>query len=63
MKLSMLISIALYLLVAVAAVMTVSWEELAKSNAPLVLVANKSFGGNGWVIISVGGILASFGRA
>ena len=61
MKLSMLISIALYLLVAVAAVMTVSWEELAKSHAPLVLVADKSFGGNGWIVISVGGILASLG--
>ena len=61
MKLSMLISIGLYVLVAATAVMTVPWDELAKSHAPLVLVANKSFGGNGWIIISLGGILASLG--
>ncbi len=61
MKLSMLISLGIYLLVAIAAVMSVSWKELAESRAPLVLVADKSFGGNGWVIISFGGILASLG--
>ncbi len=61
MKLSMLISMLIYLLVAVTAVLTVSWKELAESQAPLVLVANKSFGGNGWIIISLGGILASLG--
>jgi len=61
MKLSMLIAIVLYVLVAVAAVLTVPWKELAASHAPLVLVANKSFGGNGWLIISLGGVLASLG--
>ncbi len=61
MMLSLAISLAIYVLVAVAAVMSVPWQELAKSNAPLVLVANKSFGGRGWIIISLGGILASLG--
>ncbi len=61
MKLSMLISILIYFLVSVTAILTVSWKELADSQAPLVLVANKSFGGNGWLIISIGGILASLG--
>ncbi len=61
MKLSMIISIALYLLVALTAVLTVSWKELTESQAPLVLVANKSFGGNGWIVISIGGVLASLG--
>ena len=61
MKLSMIIAIAIYALVAFAAVMTVSWKELADSQAPLVLVANKSFGGKGWLIISFGGVLASLG--
>lgn len=61
MKLSMLISIAIYLLIGLAAVMSVPWEKLAESNAPLVLVANESFGGKGWIIISFGGILASLG--
>ncbi len=61
MKLSMLISIGLNLLIAVAAVMTVPWHELVASHAPLVLVANKSFGGRGWLLISLGGIMASLG--
>lgn len=61
MKYSMLIAIAVYVLIAVAAVMTVSWNELANSSAPLVLLADKSFGGKGWVVISIGGILASLG--
>lgn len=61
MKLSMLISIALYVLVAITAVFTVSWKDLAASSAPLVLLANKSFGGNGWLIISIGGVFASLG--
>jgi len=61
MKLSMIISIVIYLLIALAAVMAVPWEKLAESKAPLVLVANQSFGGKGWIIISLGGILASLG--
>jgi amino acid transporter len=61
MVLSMIISMAIYVLVAVAAVMSVPWEELAESSAPLVLVANKSFGGKGWIVISIGGVLASLG--
>jgi len=61
MKLSMLISIGLNLFIAVAAVMTVPWHELVASHAPLVLVANKSFGGRGWLLISLGGIMASLG--
>ncbi len=61
MKLSMLIGIGINLLVAAAAVMTVPWNELAASHAPLVLLANKSFGGRGWLLISIGGIMASLG--
>jgi APA family basic amino acid/polyamine antiporter len=61
MKLSMLISIGLNLLVAIAAIFTIPWKELSESHAPLVLVANKVLAGKGWVIISVGGILASLG--
>ena len=61
MKLSMLISMVLYLLVAVTSILSVSWTKLASSPAPLVMVANESFGGNGWLIISFGGVLASLG--
>ena len=61
MKLSMLISMGIYLFIAATAVMTVPWKELAESQAPLVLVANKSFGGRGWLLISLGGMMASLG--
>jgi len=61
MKLSMLISMGIYLFIAATAVMTVPWKELAGSQAPLVLVANKSFGGRGWLLISLGGMMASLG--
>jgi basic amino acid/polyamine antiporter, APA family len=59
MKYSMGIAIGMYVLVALASVLAVPWQELAGSNAPLVLVATASFGGFGWLIISLGGILAS----
>jgi len=61
MKLAMLISIGLNLLVAFVAILTIPWKELSESHAPLVLVANKALAGKGWIIISIGGILASLG--
>ncbi len=61
MKLSMIISMIIYLLVTVGAVLAVPWQKLAASKAPLVLVANEAFGGHGWIIISLGGVLASLG--
>ena len=61
MKISMLISVGLNLLIAIAAIMTIPWQELSESQSPLVLVANKVLDGNGWIIISIGGILASLG--
>jgi APA family basic amino acid/polyamine antiporter len=61
MKLSMIISMAIYLFITVGAVLVVSWKQLASSDAPLVLLANEAFGGKGWILISLGGILASLG--
>jgi len=61
MMLAMGISFTFYLLIAVVAVLVVPWQELAASNAPLVVVASKSFGSAGWLLISFGGILASAG--
>lgn len=59
MILAMLISFAIYLLISVVSIGVISWDKLAESNAPLVLVAEKSFGGWGWIIISIGGVLAA----
>ncbi len=59
MKLSMSISMIIYLLITVGAVMAVPWKQLGASKAPLVLLANEAFGGKGWILISLGGVLAS----
>jgi len=61
MKLSMGISIIIYVLITIGAVFAVSWHKLASSEAPLVLLADEAFGGKGWIIISLGGVLASLG--
>ncbi len=59
MKLSMIISFTLYLLIALISIAVIDWKELANSNAPLVLVASKSFGKFGFLLISLGGVLAA----
>ena len=61
MLISMAISFAFYLAVALVAVMVIPCSELAKSNAPLIDVANISMGRFGWLFISVGGVLAAAG--
>lgn len=61
MKLSMIIALIFYLLVAVVSVLVVPWQTLAASNAPLVEVATRSFGPFGWLLISLGGVLAAGG--
>lgn len=61
MILSMLISFSIYLAIAVIAVMVVPWQELGASNAPLVVMASKTLGPWGWIVISIGGVLAAAG--
>ena len=61
MKLSMLVAFTFYLLVAIVSIMIVPWPELANSSAPLADVATAVFGGAGWLMISIGGILAAAG--
>ncbi len=55
------IAFLFYLLVALGSILTVPWQTLAASSAPLVDVATVVFGGWGWVVISIGGVLASAG--
>lgn len=61
MILAMAISFTFYMVIAVVAVNVVPWEDLAASKAPLLLIAEKSFGGMGWIVIGIGGVLASAG--
>jgi len=59
MLLSMIISLVFYVALAIISVLVVPWEKLAQSNAPLVDVALKGLGRRGWLLIAVGGVLAS----
>jgi len=59
MLLAMIISLVFYVALAVLSVLVVPWKNLAQSNAPLVDVALKGLGRRGWLLIAVGGVLAS----
>ena len=59
MKLSMLVAFLFYTIIAITAILVIPWQELASSDAPLVMVAEKSFGSFGWILISIGGVLAA----
>jgi len=58
---SMLISFVVYLAIALVAITVIDWRSLAASKAPLVMLANASFGSQGWLLISTGGVLAAAG--
>lgn len=49
---SILITTVIYVLVAVSAIALVGWDELASTDAPLTLAAEKAFGRTGAVIMS-----------
>jgi APA family basic amino acid/polyamine antiporter len=59
MLLSMIVSLIFYVALAITSVLVVPWENLAQSKAPLVEVAVKGLGRRGWLLIAVGGVLAS----
>jgi APA family basic amino acid/polyamine antiporter len=59
MFLAMLVSLSFYVAVAIISVMIIPWQTLAESKAPLVDVALKGIGRSGWLLVALGGILAS----
>jgi len=59
MMLAMIISLIFYIAVALVSVMVVPWETLAGSKAPLVEVAVTGLGRIGWLLVVLGGVLAS----
>jgi amino acid transporter len=59
MVVSMVIALVFYIVVSLVAVATVDWRDLANSKAPLVLMASRSIGVYGAVLIGVGAVLAS----
>jgi len=59
MLLSLVVSVTVYVALALISVAVVPWNILSKSNAPLVEVARKSAGLFGFFLVGVGGVLAS----
>ena len=59
MLLSISTALFIYLAVAVISIGVIDFRQLAGSNAPLVLVASRSLGTGGMILIGLGGILAS----
>jgi APA family basic amino acid/polyamine antiporter len=49
---SIIITTAVYVLVAVSAIALVGWDELASTDAPITLAAEKAFGRTGGVLMS-----------
>jgi APA family basic amino acid/polyamine antiporter len=60
---SIIITTIIYILVGIAAVSVVPWEELAHAKAPLALVAERVFGANSFLILSVIALFSTFNTA
>ena len=56
---SIVVTTAIYILVAISAVAIVGWKELSSSNAPLGLAADKVFGKGGIIVISAIALFAT----
>jgi nucleotide-binding universal stress UspA family protein len=59
MLISLIVSLMFYLAVALVSVLVVPWQSLAESKAPLVDVAVAGLGRVGWLLVVLGGVLAS----
>jgi len=57
--LSVLITTIIYILVSLASIRTVGWEQLASSSAPLAYVAEQKLGQQGHIILSVIALFAT----
>jgi APA family basic amino acid/polyamine antiporter len=57
--LSVLITSIIYILVAIAAVSIIPWQELSKSNTPLADIAYKELGNNGLLILTIIALIAT----
>jgi len=57
--LSVLITTVIYILVSLASIRAVGWEQLAESSAPLAIVAEQKFGEQGHFILSIIALFAT----
>ncbi len=60
---SMLITTVIYILVGIAAVSVVPWQELSTAEAPLALVAQRVFGDQSFLALSVIALFSTFNTA
>jgi len=60
---SLVVTTVFYILVGIAAISVVPWQELAQSEAPLALVAETVFGSNSFLILSVIALFSTFNTA
>jgi len=60
---SMVITTILYLLVGISAVSVIPWQELSTAQAPLALVAERVFGEQSFLILSVIALFSTFNTA
>lgn len=58
--LSIIISTALYIAAAIAAVSVVGWQALSQSEAPLALVAQTAFGAKAFLFLAITALCATF---
>ena len=60
---SMIITTIIYILVGIAAVSVIPWQELSTAQAPLALVAQRVFGEQSFLILSVIALFSTFNTA
>jgi len=60
---SMMITTIIYILVGISAVSVIPWQELSTSQAPLALVAERTFGQQSFLILSVIALFSTFNTA
>src|SRR3989304_3350330 len=56
---AIIISVVLYILVAISAVSVVGWEELSRSDAPLADIAFSAFGSNAFILLTIIALFAT----
>lgn len=61
--LSLVITTIIYILVGIAAVSVVPWQELSQAEAPLALVAERVLGENSFLVLSVIALFSTFNTA
>ena len=60
---SLVITTIIYILVGITAISVIPWQELSQAKAPLALVAERVFGANSFLILSIIALFSTFNTA